>query len=272
MGHVVINYRREEASAYAGRLYDRLAREFGAEQVFMDIDTLEPGTDYVEAIQNAVNRCSAMVTVIGPDWTSAHDERGRRRLDNPTDWVRVEIAAALHGGVRVFPLLVGGAIMPVEEELPDELKALARRHALEVSDLRFHTDVDRLIKSLRRMIPNAERVSPGEDQSPRSTENVLDKVTSIPRPPDAGPEEQLGPASRESIAHRPEQVATRRPSRVPRWLIPALIRATLGAVIGAIVGAIMQPISVPTMALVLLILFAACPAPAGLRAKASART
>jgi hypothetical protein len=122
----------------------------------MDIDTIEPGTDFTTAIDEAVTRADALLVVIGKNWTSVTDDDGRRRLDNPKDFVGREISAALQRGVRVIPLLVRGARMPSAEELPGELKALSSRQAVEISDTRFDYDVDRLMatfKGHRRKIP-----------------------------------------------------------------------------------------------------------------------
>src|SRR3954454_18329783 len=109
MAGIFISYRREDSIAYAGRLYDRLQAHFGDEQVFMDIDTLRPGEDFVEAIQRTVASCDALVAVIGRSWLMAQDQKGQRRLDDPEDFVRLEIAAALERGIRVIPALVGNA-------------------------------------------------------------------------------------------------------------------------------------------------------------------
>src|SRR5947209_7151608 len=122
MAGVFISYRHEDSIAYAGRLYDRLQAHFGDEQVFMDIDTLQPGEDFVEAIQNTVASCDALIAVIGKSWLTAQDEKGQRRLDSPDDFVHIEIAAALERGIRVIPALVGGAQMPQSSDLPDALK------------------------------------------------------------------------------------------------------------------------------------------------------
>lgn len=148
---VFINYRREETAGHAGRLYDELAERFGEEHVFMDVDTIEPGVDFTEAVREAVGACDAFVAVIGRQWVQVCDRRGRRRLDNPEDFVRVEIEAALDRGVRLIPALVQEAEMPSSDELPDCLAPLARRNALNVSDDRWRYDVGRLVAALERL-------------------------------------------------------------------------------------------------------------------------
>jgi hypothetical protein len=148
MNKILVSYRREDSAAYAGRLADRLRQHFGADNVFVDIDTIQPGQDFVESIDASVGSCDALVAVIGKTWLSGSDTTGRRRLDNPDDFVRREIATALRRGVAVIPALVGGATMPVASDLPDDLSTLVRRQALEITDTRFHHDADRLIKAL----------------------------------------------------------------------------------------------------------------------------
>src|SRR5690349_10570277 len=111
-GGIFVSYRRQDSSHLAGRLYDRLADRFGEDQVFMDVDTIEPGVDFAEEITRAVSACKVLLAVIGPNWLAATDERGCRRLDDPDDFVRLEIEAALARGVRVIPILADDAVMP----------------------------------------------------------------------------------------------------------------------------------------------------------------
>jgi TIR domain len=122
--HVFVSYRREDTRHLAGRLADRLVERF---QVFMDMDTIEPGTDFSDVIKRAVNDCDVFVSIIGTQWTTTADENGRPRLDDPDDWVVAEIAAALQRKVPVIPVLVDGARMPTRSELPAVLAALASR-------------------------------------------------------------------------------------------------------------------------------------------------
>ncbi len=149
MPKIFISYRRDDSAAHAGRLYDRLEGHFGQGQVFMDVDTIRPGLDYVEAVHQAIAASDGLIAVIGQDWLTATDGAGAQRLDQPDDMVRLEIAAALVLGVLVIPVLVQGARMPSAAELPEGLKDLASRNALEMSDPRFRSDVDRLIQALQ---------------------------------------------------------------------------------------------------------------------------
>ena len=101
MSKIFISYRREDSGGYAGRLYDRLSRHFGKDQVFMDIDHIEPGEDFVALIGQQVGTCKILIALIGRNWVNAADKAGARRLDDPEDFVRVEIASALASNVRV---------------------------------------------------------------------------------------------------------------------------------------------------------------------------
>jgi hypothetical protein len=148
---IFVNYRREDSAGHAGRLFDRLSGRF-PDRVFMDIDTIEPGIDFVGVIEEAVGGCEVLIVVIGRAWLSATDAAGRRRLDNPSDFVRLEIAAALDRSIRIIPVLVEGAAMPAPEELPPDLIRLTRRNAIELSDARWAFDVDRLLQTIEGVL------------------------------------------------------------------------------------------------------------------------
>jgi hypothetical protein len=151
MRKIFISYRREDTAPYAGRLYDRLKTAFGDDRLFMDINHIEPGEDFFEIIQARVAESDILVVLIGRSWLSATDADGKRRIDDPEDFVRYELRTALTSPTtRVIPVLVGGAAMPRMQQLPEELARLSRRNAFEVSDLRFHQDVDQLIDALKR--------------------------------------------------------------------------------------------------------------------------
>jgi TIR domain len=142
---VFISYRRGDAAGHAGRLADRLCASYGREQVFMDLDSIGPGADFVARIRQAVGSCDAALVLIGNEWLSARDEQGRRRLDDPNDFVRLEVAEALkRDGVAVIPVLVEGAEMPKPQELPEDIRDLSRRNAIQLSDERWNYDVERL--------------------------------------------------------------------------------------------------------------------------------
>jgi hypothetical protein len=149
---IFICYRRDDTSGHAGRLHDRLSALFGKDQVFMDIDTIEPGDDFVSVIEEAVGSCSILIAVIGKRWLSAVDDVGERRLDSEEDFVRLEIVSALNRRVRIIPVLVQGALMPRVRDLPDALAKLARLSALELSDTRWNYDLECLVETLRKKL------------------------------------------------------------------------------------------------------------------------
>src|SRR5215469_12426095 len=152
MSGIFISYRREDSCAYAGRLYDHLVDRFGKDRVFMDVDSIGPGDDFIEVLQNTVSSCDVLIAVISKRWLIATDPNGRR-LDHPEDFVRVEISTALSRNVRVIPALVAGAQMPANHELPEALAPLARRNAVEIPDTSFIPTLNRLIESLEKILP-----------------------------------------------------------------------------------------------------------------------
>lgn len=153
---IFLSYRRGETAYPSGWLYDKLAQHFGKGQVFKDIDSIQLGDDFVEVIDAAVARCDALLALIGPRWLTITDEGGRRRLDNPNDFVRLEIEAAITRNVRIIPILVEGARMPRNDELPPSLAKLARRHALELSPSHFDFDTSRLLDVLDRTLAGGQ--------------------------------------------------------------------------------------------------------------------
>lgn len=178
--NIFINYRREDSAGHAGRLFDHLSGRFPS-RVFMDVDTIGPGIDFVEVIEQAVGCCEVLIVVIGNEWLDARDADGRRRLDNPSDFVRLEIAAALERKIRVIPVLVKDAAMPRPDDLPPDLVKLTRRNAIELSDARFAFDVDRLIQAVEGVL---------QEKAPSA---LLPAVT-VPAPP--------SPAPRKPARHR----------------------------------------------------------------------
>ena len=148
MPGVFLSYRRQDSGPTVGRLYDRLAAHFGADRVFRDIDTLAPGAEFAQVIRERIHGCDAAVVVIGSQWLSLTDAEGRRRLDDPHDLLKAEIAEALTQRKLVIPALLDGARMPSRAELPSEIATLAERNAIEISDRRFSYDVDQLIRAL----------------------------------------------------------------------------------------------------------------------------
>lgn len=156
MSSIFISYRRDDASGQAGRLFDRLTARFGADAVFMDVSDLQPGQDFVSEIARALRTTDVLLAVIGPQWAGAVGDAGRRRLDDPDDFVRREVETALRRGARTIPVLVRGARMPGAAALPESLRPLARLQAIELSDNRWESDVRALIAALGPAAPDAK--------------------------------------------------------------------------------------------------------------------
>src|SRR6266511_4088854 len=148
---IFLKYRRDETSGHAGRLFDVLAARFGNDHVFMDIDRIEPGLDFADVISEAVASCDVFIALIGSRWLTSADAKGRPRLENPEDFIRLELEAALELDVRLIPALVQNAQMPSSDELPETLRPFARRHAVELSDTRWTFDIGKLIETLERL-------------------------------------------------------------------------------------------------------------------------
>jgi hypothetical protein len=146
---VFISYRRDDSAGHAGRINDRLEREFGRDLLFMDVDAIPLGADFVDVLIAEVAKCDVLLAIIGPNWVDARDEAGRRRLDGDHDYVRIEIGAALKRGIPVVPIFLEGTRVPKLEQLPDDLKGLIRRNGLEVRHATFHADMDKLVRALK---------------------------------------------------------------------------------------------------------------------------
>ena len=162
MGSIFLSYRREDSEGQAGRLYDDLVAVFGSDSVFMDVAAIQPGRDFRKSIDQSLNSCGVFLSLIGKTWLTAKDTSGQRRLDDPADFVRIETGAALKRDIPVIPVLVQGASAPKPDQLPDDLKELAFRNAVELTHARWDSDIQVLIKASvalhisHRMIPNSE--------------------------------------------------------------------------------------------------------------------
>ena len=185
-GQIFISYRRDDAAGYARALYDRLVQHFSPERVFMDVDAIEPGLPFDEAIQRALNQCEVLLVVIGKRWLDAPAGKAPR-INDPEDFVRREIAAALARDIRVIPLLLDGARMPTAADLPEPLKALARRNALEVSNSRFQADTERLITTVRKALGEPDEVAPqkGSEKRRLGRYGVMAYRYGVLQPPEA---------------------------------------------------------------------------------------
>jgi WD40 repeat protein len=193
-GRIFISYRREETAYPAGWLYDRLVEHFGQGKVFKDVDSIALGDDFAEVINAAVAHCDVLLALIGDGWLTITGEDGRRRLEDPGDFVRLEIEAALARGIRVIPVLVDGARMPQAADLPPSLANLVRRQALELSPSRFDFDTGRLLRVLDSSLAEAQA-------RPASTEPAL------PTPP-AQDQDDTGTYRTSVSVHAPSEVAS----------------------------------------------------------------
>ena len=231
-----ISYRRKDSHSITDRIYDWLEREFGRENVFKDVDAIPLGRDFRQILQDAIARCDVLLVVIGPLWLGENDAEGRRRVDNPEDYVRIEIETALKRDIPVIPLLVDGAPLPRGGDLPPSLQGLVYRHGTPVRhDPDFRSDMGRLIKALREVALGVSRTAHS------------DVVTSVASTP-IRPERVMHPRAREpsdvvtSAAFAPMTTAVRStqstilfgmPVRTGRWvfvLAGMLMNVCLGAV------------------------------------------
>ena len=163
MGGIFINYRRDETAGEARALFSELSAKLGADSVFMDVDNIAPGRDFRQVLQERLASVDVMLTLIGKDWMRSTDAAGRRRLDDTNDFVRREIRAALERNISVTPVLLQGAQMPAESDLPEDIRDLAYRNAFELSHTRWSSDIQELVKRLgllKREPTDAERSQP----------------------------------------------------------------------------------------------------------------
>ena len=194
-GGIFVSYRRDSYRHAAGRFHDKLALHFARDQIFMDVDAIEPGLDFVKVLHERVGTCDVLIAVISPAWLDARDEAGHRRLDDPDDFVRIEIEAALARDVCVVPVLVGGATVPRESDLPETLKPLARRHAVVLNHTTFGRDMDALIKVLEKDVRPQENgwSGGGKQATGAETAGKVDGILGNPTPTGAtGDRRQTG--------------------------------------------------------------------------------
>lgn len=174
MPAIFISYRREDCPAHAGRLFDALSARFGADNVFMDVDTIDLGVDFVTRIEQAVGDCDVVLALIGEDWLTVKDRQGRRRLDRPEDFVRLEICHGLaREDVRVIPVLVEGAEMPTAADLPEDLVPLTRRNGVSLNDAKWRSDTAILIGAIEAVVgARVDRQPPPDRRSAAGGERL----------------------------------------------------------------------------------------------------
>src|SRR5215471_7871911 len=167
MSKVFISYRRDDSSGYAHAIHARLVQQFSQNQVFMDVDTLEPGVDFVRAIEKAVGECDVLVALIGKRWLGV-EPGDTSRLDNTKDYVRLEVSSGLARDIRVIPVLVDGMTMPKEDSLPTPVRPITRRNAIEISNTRFNYDVDQLVTAVGKILDAAEAKRKADEEQERN--------------------------------------------------------------------------------------------------------
>ncbi|MEM7525906.1 MAG: toll/interleukin-1 receptor domain-containing protein, partial [Pseudomonadota bacterium] len=153
-GKIFINYRRADTRWAAARIYDDLGERFGHDRLFMDVDSIPAGADFVEHLNRHVDECEAILVLIGRDWLTLTSEDGVRRIDDQADFVTIEIARALQRGVRVIPVLVDGADAPADKDLPELIKPLCRRQALRIDHDSYRRDFDAVAAALAPELQN----------------------------------------------------------------------------------------------------------------------
>ncbi len=152
MRSIFISYRRSDTPGETGRLFDDLVKQFGEGAVFMDVNAIAAGSDFRKAIDESIADCGVLLVIVGPEWLAASDEQGTHRLDDPMDLVRLEIGAALRRDIPVIPVLVRGAKMPRADQLPPDVADLAYRNCVELTHVRWKSDLQLLLKALRPLV------------------------------------------------------------------------------------------------------------------------
>ena len=223
---IAISYRREDSLPIAGRLYDRLQAEFGRGQVFMDFDSIPYGVDFRDHIKQMIDRSKLVIAVIGADWLGRKGKN--RRIDDPTDFVRLEIGYALERNLPIIPVLVGNTRMPKPDQLPKEIEGLAFRNAINLdAGIDFHHHTDRLIAGINRLtaasLADPQKNPPLVISNKTSTPPVPKVFTELPkkeRPQPANPtveppKQEPKPAPKPVSAAPVEAIAVNLPKNVP---------------------------------------------------------
>lgn len=207
MAKIFISYRREDSKHAVGRLHAALKSHVKdpKRDIFIDIDNIPRGVDFVDYLDGQVAKCDIMLAVIGPTWLNAADSNGKRRLDDPQDFVRIEIASALKRGIPVVPVMLDQTSIPRTGDLPADLEALARRNGERLAHESFDADVSRLIRNLPESEGDAT-ITTADAATPATTPFDLNRFTFISYPKD------VDPALMRSI------VRTLVTSHIPVWL------------------------------------------------------
>lgn len=218
---IFISYRRDDAAYVTGHINDLLRKEFGGESVFTDVDNIALGVDFRAVLDESVSQCQVLLAVIGDNWLTVRNKDGKPRLHDPADFVRIEVESALKRKIPVIPLLVSGATMPQEEDLPDSLKDLAFRNGTQIRPAPdFNVDMERLVRNLRTYLKSTQKEA-GEEQGIQP-----DPVTS------PGEETAPQPSNAEAAVQREAQTDRRKTPR-QKILVGEEERARKQAELGA---------------------------------------
>lgn len=208
---IFISYRRDDTAGYARAVGDELGRRFGAERVFMDVDDIGAGQAFDDAIERALGGSAVLLVMIGKRWLGERDGLPPR-ISEADDFVRREVATGLARGLRVIPLLLDGATMPAEAQLPEPLRPLTRRNAIEIGHTRFRADLERLAAALQEMIgvptPAPEAAQPKARKGRGSALALLVAVIGLAlygwlKPPPASEAPKAGSGATSAAPSRP---------------------------------------------------------------------
>lgn len=205
-GIVFINYRRRDAEHVAGRLFDRLEQDFSEDQLFFDVDNIPPGEDFVAYLHDQVEACDVLLALVGPNWRNELDAQDHRGEEQTRDFVRIEIEAALQKGKKVIPVLVSGAEMPREDELPPSLRPFSRRNAVRLTHERFKADAAGIANALKAALADAEEARAAAEAEAARHRAEEERKAKAAR--DAEAQAKKDETRREAVAGlSPEQVA-----------------------------------------------------------------
>ena len=198
-GTVFINYRKDDSSWNALALYNELQKYLPRETIFKDFNTIRPGDDFVESIQKALSHCNVLLVVMSKHWLDVKDKNGNRRLDDPDDLVRIEIATAIERNIQVIPVLFDNIPMPTSDQLPDNLKSLPRRQFIEIETTRFESDVKKLADAIKELLPPEKSAAAGRETTPdynRNRNQPHQQTQHANRPVYNEPQNIIGPGNK----------------------------------------------------------------------------
>ncbi|MFQ5638539.1 MAG: TIR domain-containing protein [bacterium] len=153
---IFISYRRQDSENWAEKIYDELISHFGADMIFRDIDSIEAGEDFTNVTLKALQGCDVMLVFIGPNWLNIRDSAGEKRIDDPKDFVRMEIEYGLNRAITLIPVLIDGTRMPESSILPANIKFFSRRQAVKISEGKFESDLETLVGVLQERLKEAD--------------------------------------------------------------------------------------------------------------------